>query len=96
MQGAGRSSLRLHHVDVDNLAEDVGLAASRPAVHVLTHGRGRRDRIDEGDVRHGVGDVGCRLVAVHHLPVVLTAGPQLRSVKSVSIFHHAMRNKGDP
>ena len=35
-----------------------------PFVHHLAHGRGWRDRVDEGTVTEGIGHVSCCLIAV--------------------------------
>ena len=50
---------------MDRLAEQVLLPLGRPHVGLARHGRRRRNGIDGGDFRKGVGHIGRGLVAVH-------------------------------
>jgi hypothetical protein len=57
VDGPRRSGLRLHLDDLGHGSPHVGPGADRPGVGQLSHGRGRRDRIDGDDLagamRHG-------------------------------------------
>lgn len=62
------SGFTLHHVNVYDLAQDVFLPLRRPLVHMLSHGCGGTDGVDEGDITHGIRYISCGLVTIHHLP----------------------------
>mmetsp|Transcript_99908 Transcript_99908/g.250475 ORF Transcript_99908/g.250475 Transcript_99908/m.250475 type:complete len:273 (-) Transcript_99908:86-904(-) len=64
MQGSGRAQLRLHLPNLHHLAEDVLAAASCKLVHRLAHARRGRNRVDEGYVAHGIGNMSRRRVAI--------------------------------
>ncbi len=62
-----RTCLRLHLLDLDGRTEDVFHTLSRPLIDIVCHRAGRRDRVDTGDFREGVGDPCRSIVAVHRL-----------------------------
>mmetsp|Transcript_117427 Transcript_117427/g.377186 ORF Transcript_117427/g.377186 Transcript_117427/m.377186 type:complete len:268 (-) Transcript_117427:49-852(-) len=64
VQGAGGPSLALHLRDAEALAVAIQEALGGPFVDHLAHGRTGRDRVNEGDVAQGVGDVSGGLVAI--------------------------------
>ena len=47
-----------------------------PLVGRLSHGGGRRDRVDSDNLVHPVRSVGDRLVGVHGLELALHVAPQ--------------------
>ena len=67
VNGTRSTSLGLHLLDLNGSTEDVFDALCRPLVNIVCHRAGRRDRIDTGDFREGVGDICRSIVAVHRL-----------------------------
>ena len=64
--GAGCAGLGLHLDHVHRGAEQILAALGGPLVHLLRHGRGRRDGIDGRNFSKGVRHMGRSRVAVHH------------------------------
>ena len=64
--GARRTRLGLHLDHVHRGPEQVLPPLGGPLVHLLRHGRRRRDGINRRHLREGVGHVGGRRVAVHY------------------------------
>ena len=64
---AGGAALRLHHRDLDGLAEHILPALRRPLVRQLRHDRGRGDGVNGRDFGEGIGHMGRCGVAVHRL-----------------------------
>ena len=64
--GARRPGLGLHLDHVHRGPEQVLPPLGGPLVHLLRHGRRRRDGINRRHLREGVGHVGGRRVAVHY------------------------------
>ncbi len=62
---AGRAALGLHLHHLHGLAEQVLLAVGGPLVHMLRHGRGRRDGENARHLRKCVGYIRGGFVAVH-------------------------------
>ena len=59
--------LRLHLLNLNGCTKDVLDTLCGPLVNVVCHRAGRRDRIDTGDFREGVGHICSSIVAVHRL-----------------------------
>ena len=67
VNGAGSAGLGLHLDDLHGVAEDVLLAVGGPLIHIVSHGAGRSDGVDAGNVGKGVRDPCRGVVGVHRL-----------------------------
>ena len=65
VHSASGACLGLQLDDLDLLAKEVLDALGSHFINMLSHRRGRRDRVDRGDVGESIGDVGGSCVAVH-------------------------------
>lgn len=62
---AGRAGFGLHFYQFDGLPKQVLFPLGGPLVHMLRHGRRRRNRINTGNIDEGVRRIGSSFVAVH-------------------------------
>ena len=74
------------HRSTPNAYLNVFLSYGRPLVHVLAHRRRRTDGVDKRNIAHGVGDVGGRLVTIHHGELLLRA--------RLDLLHEMRRRRG--
>ena len=65
VHGAGCAAFRLHFHNVYRLAEQIFFAVCCPLIYVLSHRRGRCNRVDARNLGKCVGNVRSSLVAVH-------------------------------
>ena len=65
VHSAGSAGLGLQLDDLDLLAEEILRSLGSHFIYMLSHRRGRRDRVNRRDVGESIGDVGGSCVAVH-------------------------------
>ena len=96
VHSAGSAGLGLQLDDLDLLAEEILRSLGSHFIYMLSHRRGRRDRVDRRDVGESIGDVGGSCVAVHgfHLFAhVCIDSPLILDLTDGAVPHRIVRNK---
>lgn len=78
-----RPRLRLHDVDRDRLAPDVGASHRAPLVEILSHCAGGGDRVNERALGKRIRNIRCCLIPVHRLVQAVARVSVVRFVRSV-------------